>query len=77
MLQTDKITEMIRDFLRLTRPNPLLKQGQLEPIAQDCAQLNFEYLHRWRFHYLCEQLIQPQTTIKVKKYCFQMKSDGF
>lgn len=29
---------------------PVLKQGQLEQVAQDSVLLSFEYLPRWRLH---------------------------
>lgn len=33
-----------RDFLRSSNPSLLLKQFHLEQVAQDCVQVNFEYL---------------------------------
>lgn len=37
--------------------NPLLKQGQLEQVAQDHIQMGFECLHWWRMHNLSVQSI--------------------
>lgn len=37
--------------------NPLLKEGQLEQVAQDHIQMDFEWLHWWRMHKLSVQSI--------------------
>lgn len=39
-----RIIEVGRDLWRSSGPNPLLKQGHAEPIAQDYVQIPFEYL---------------------------------
>lgn len=33
----------------------MLKQGDLEPVAQDLVQTDFEYLQTWRLHNLSSQ----------------------
>jgi len=48
--QNHRKVEAGRHLWRLFRLKPLLKQGQLEQIAQDCVLLSFEYLHGWRLH---------------------------
>jgi len=35
---------------RTTGPTPLLKQGHLQPVAQDNVHMAFEYLQGWRLH---------------------------
>lgn len=42
---------------RLFSPTALLKQSQLQQIAQDCVQLSSEYLHGWRLHNLSRQSV--------------------
>lgn len=37
---------------RSSCPNPQLKQGHLQPVAQDCVQISFEYLWGRRLHSL-------------------------
>jgi len=37
---------------RLSGPKPLLKQGHLQPVVQDCIQITFDYLQGWRLHNL-------------------------
>ncbi|KAK4828375.1 hypothetical protein QYF61_026113 [Mycteria americana] len=39
------------------QPTPLLKQGHLEPVAQDRVQTAFEYLQGWRLHKLPGQSV--------------------
>ena len=41
---------------RLVQPT-CSQQGQLEQVVQDCVQLGFERLHRWRHHNLSEQRV--------------------
>jgi len=47
--------EFQRDLGRAFCPSPLLKQGQLQPIAQDHLQVAFGYLQGWRLHHLSGQ----------------------
>jgi len=42
--------EIGRDLWRSSGPSPLLKQGHLEPIAQDHVQTSSEYLQIGRLH---------------------------
>jgi len=49
------MVEVGRDLQRPPGPTPLLKQGHLELIAQDCVQTASEYLQRWRLHKLSGQ----------------------
>lgn len=35
----------------------VLKQGQLEQVAEDWVQFGFEYLHGWRFHNVPDHLV--------------------
>jgi len=51
-LGNHRIVHVGRDLLELSGPIPLLKTCHLEVAAQDCAQSDFEYLHRWRVHRL-------------------------
>ena len=66
--QNHRIVGIGRDFLRSCSPSPQLKQGQLEQVSQDHVQLNFEYLHRWRYSSM-GSLFQCLPTFTVKK-CF-------
>jgi len=43
------LVEYGRDIWKSSGPNPFLKQGHLEPAAQDHV-LAFEYLQGWRLH---------------------------
>lgn len=38
-------------------PQPRSRQGQLEQVAQDHAQLGYQYLQGWRLHILSEQSV--------------------
>uniref|UniRef100_A0A8B9P213 CUB and sushi domain-containing protein 3 n=1 Tax=Apteryx owenii TaxID=8824 RepID=A0A8B9P213_APTOW len=49
------MVEVGRDLWRSSSPTPLLKQGHLEHVAQDCIQAGFEYLQRRRLHHLSGQ----------------------
>jgi len=49
------MVEVGRQLLRSTGPTPLLKQGHLEQVVQDCVQSSFEHLQGWRFHILSGQ----------------------
>ena len=49
------MVEVGRDLQRSSDPTLLLKQSQLEPVAQDHVQAAFEYLQGWRLHNLPEQ----------------------
>lgn len=44
--------EIDKVLWRSSCPNPQLKQGHLQPVAQDCVQTFFEYLWGWRLHSL-------------------------
>jgi len=44
-----------KDLWRPSGPTPLLKQGHLEPVAQDHLQMAFEYPQGWRLHRLSGQ----------------------
>ena len=46
-----------RQLLRSTSPIPLLKQGHLEPVAQDPVQSGFEYLQGRRLRSLSGQTV--------------------
>jgi len=39
-----------RHIWRSSGPSTLLKQGHLEPVAQDHIQMAFEYLQGWKLH---------------------------
>ena len=56
-----------RDLWRLSGLTPLLKQGHLEPVAQDHVQMAFEYLQRWRPPTSLGNLFQCSVTLTVKK----------
>lgn len=47
--ETAEIDKVLR---RSSCPNPHLKQGHLQPVAQDCVKTFFEYLWGWRLHSL-------------------------
>ncbi|KAK4806816.1 hypothetical protein QYF61_005612 [Mycteria americana] len=49
------MVEVGRDLWRLSCTTPLLKQGYLEPVAQDHVQTAFEYLQGGRLHNLSGQ----------------------
>ena len=53
--QHHRLVEVCRDLSRSCSPTPMLKQGQLEQVAQDHVQLGFEYLHWWRLRSLSGQ----------------------
>ena len=53
--QNHGVTEVRRDLWRSSSPNALLKQSQLEPVAQDHIQTATEYLQRGRLHNLSVQ----------------------
>jgi len=44
------MVEVGRDFWRSSCPAPLLKEGDLEQVAQRYVQMSFEYLQGLRFH---------------------------
>lgn len=46
--QYHRMVEVGRDLWRSSCPALLLKQGHLEPVAQDHVQMAFEYLQGWR-----------------------------
>ena len=47
-VQSHRMVDVGRDLWRSSGPTPLLKQGQLEPVAQDHAQTAFGYLQGGR-----------------------------
>ena len=49
-LQNARMVEVGRDHSRSSRAMPLLKQAQLQRVAQDCIQPGFKYLQQWRLH---------------------------
>ena len=53
--QNHRLAEVGRDVWRSSGLTPLLKQGHLEMVAQDHAQMAFEYLQGWRLHNLTGQ----------------------
>ncbi|XP_068785779.1 uncharacterized protein [Struthio camelus] len=55
LMQNHRMVEVGRDLWRSSSPNPLLKPGPLEHIAQDRVQAGFEYLQGRRLHYLSGQ----------------------
>ena len=50
--QNTRMVEVGRHLQRSSGPSPLLKQGHLQPAAQDHVQVAFEYLQGWRIHSL-------------------------
>lgn len=58
------MTEVGRDLRRSSSPTPFpspspsSEQGQLEQVAQDHVQLDFECLEGWRLHCICLLMIQ-------------------
>lgn len=38
--------------MQTSSPTCLLKQGELEQVTQECIQLGFGYLHRYKLHNL-------------------------
>ena len=52
-----RMVEVGRHLLSSSSPNALLKQGQLQQVAQDHVQSGFEYLQGWRLHNLSGQPI--------------------
>lgn len=48
--QNPRMVEVGRNLWRSTCPTLLLKQDHPEPVAQDHAQLAFEYPQGWRLH---------------------------
>ena len=50
-----RVVEVGRHLLSSSSPNALLKQGQLQQVAQDYVQSGFEYLQGWRLHSLSGQ----------------------
>ena len=53
--QNHRTVEVGRDLWRSSRPNPLLKQGHLQLVVQDCVQVASEYLQGRRLHTLLGQ----------------------
>lgn len=49
--QSYKTVEVGSILWRSSGPTLLLKQGHLEPVAQDHGWAAFEYLHGWRLHH--------------------------
>ena len=50
-----RMVDVGRDLQRSSGPIPLLKQGHLEPVAQECDQMASEHLQGWRPHNLLGQ----------------------
>lgn len=61
--------EVDKILWRSSCPNPQLKQGHLQPAAQDFVQTSFEYLWGWRFHSLSGWVVamlgQPHSEKRV------------
>jgi len=55
--QNHRTVEIGKDLWTLSGPTTMLKQGHLEPTAQDCIQAAFQYLQGWRLHKLSGQLM--------------------
>lgn len=51
------MVEVGRDLLRPSGPVPPLKQGHIELIAQDLAQMAFEWLQGWRLNKVSAQFM--------------------
>ncbi|KAM6360345.1 uncharacterized protein FN964_005584 [Alca torda] len=47
LLEHHRMVEVGRDFWRSSDPTPLLKQSQLEPVAQEQVQKTLEYQQEW------------------------------
>jgi len=65
--QNHRMVEVGRGFWRSSGPNPLLKQGHLELVAQDHPQMDFEYLQAWRIHNLSGQPVPALSHPHSKK----------
>ena len=50
-----RLVEVGQDLWTSSGPTPLLRQGHLEPVAQDRVQVAFEYLQGGRLHNLSGQ----------------------
>jgi len=62
---------MGRELRRSSHPTRLLKEGRIEPIAQDHVQTAFEYLQGGRLTTSLGNLCQCLVTLTVKE-CFLM-----
>ena len=69
--QNHRTVEVGRDLQWSSDPTPLLKQGHLQPLAQDQFQMVFEYLQPWRLHKLSGQPV-PVLGHPHSKMCFLM-----
>ena len=67
--QNHRKAEVGKDLWRSSGPTPLLRQGHLDPDAQDNVQTAFQYFQRWRLHTSLENLCQHLVNLTVKK-CF-------
>lgn len=49
------MVEVVRELWTLSGPTTLLKEGHLQPVAQDCIRAASESLQGWRLHVLSRQ----------------------
>lgn len=63
------MVEVWRDLWGSSGPTPMLKQGHWEPFAQQCVQMAFEYLQRWRLQNASGQSALVLGTFRGKQ-CF-------
>ena len=61
------MVEIGRDFWTLSGPPPLLKQGHLEPVAQDHVQMVLNIAKDGDYTILLCSLCQCSVTLTVKK----------
>lgn len=54
-----RMVEVGKDFWRSPGPSPLLNQGHLDLVEQDCVQIVFRYPQEWRLHNLPGQPLPP------------------
>lgn len=62
--QNHSMIEVGRHLWRLPSPAYLLKQAQLEQVAQGCVLSGFKYLHRWRLYNFSGQLVFPVAALQ-------------
>lgn len=72
-MENHRIIDVGKDLLKSPCPNPLLKSGQLEQVAQDHVQWGFKYLHRWRFHSISGNSFLHLTIVSVTKYFLALR----
>lgn len=62
-----RMVEVWSSLLRSATPKPPLKQGRLEPVAQDCVQMGFKDLHKWSLINTPGNLCHRLTTLTILK----------